>query len=130
MEAERDLSEQDTKKMHGASSQTDALLLLSTCPDVEEARRIARTLVDEHLVSCVNISKVDSIYRWKDQVEESEEYLLIAKTRFSAYDKVEKKIRALHSYELPEIIALRIEKGYAPYLEWITGNVYASESGW
>lgn len=123
------MSEQDMKKIHAVSNETDALLLLSTCGDPDEARRIARTLVDERLVSCVNIAKVDSVYRWKDQAEEPEEHLLIAKTRFSTYEKAEKKIRALHSYELPEIIALRIEKGYAPYLDWITRNVCTSESG-
>ncbi len=117
------------KKTPAATNQTDALLLLSTCRDLDQARRIARTLVDERLASCVNIAKIDSIYRWRDQVEESEEHLLIAKTKSSVYEKAENRIRALHSYELPEIIALRIEKGYAPYLDWITGNVCASESG-
>ena len=129
MEVERALSEQDMKRIHAASNETGALLLLSTCGNPDEARRIAKILVDEHLVSCVNIVKVNSVYRWKDQAEESQEHLLIAKTRLSTYEKAEKRIRALHRYELPEIIALRIEKGYAPYLDWITRNVCTSESG-
>jgi len=116
------------KKIPPRTNRTDALLLLSTCRDLNEARRIARTLVDERLASCVNIARVNSVYRWKGQFEESEEHLLIAKTKLSAYDRAENRIRALHSYELPEVIAFRIEKGYAPYLDWITGNVRTSES--
>jgi len=123
------LSEQDTTKMCGTTNRTNVLLLLSTCRDFDEARRIAKTLVDERLVSCVNIVRVDSIYQWKGQVEESEEHLIVAKTESSIYEKAEKRIKALHSYELPEIITLRVERGYAPYIDWIIGNVCLSESG-
>jgi len=124
-----DLSERNVEKIRTATGQADALLLLSTCGTLDEARKIARTLVDERLVSCVNITRIDSIYRWKGQVEESEEHLLIMKTRFSIYERAENRIRALHSYELPEIIALKVEKGYAPYLDWVARNVCPHESG-
>jgi len=117
------LSERNTKRTRASSNRADFLLLLSTCGTADEARRIARTLVDECLASCVNITKIDSIYRWKDRIEESEEQLLIIKTRSSIYERAEKRIRALHSYELPEIIALKVEKGYAPYLDWIARSV-------
>jgi len=123
------LYERNTKRTRASSNEADFLLLLSTCGTADEARRIARTLVDERLAACVNITKIDSIYRWKDQIEEREEQLLIIKTRSSIYEKAEKRIRALHSYELPEIIALKVEKGYPPYLDWIARNVCRLESG-
>ena len=119
----------NTKRTLASSNKTSFLLLLSTCGTAEEARKIARTLVDERLAACVNITKIHSIYQWKDQIEEREEQLLIIKTRSSIYEKAENRIRALHSYELPEIIALKVEKGYAPYLDWIARNVCRLESG-
>jgi len=117
------------KRTRASSNRADFLLLLSTCGTADEARRIARTLVDERLAACVNITKIDSIYRWKDQIEESEEQLLIIKTRSSIYERAENRIRALHSYELPETIALKVERGYAPYLDWVARNVCRLESG-
>jgi len=128
-DAKRDMPERNVKKTYGAANKADVLLLLSACRDQDEARRISRTLIDEHLASCVNIAKVDSIYRWKGQVEESEEHMIIAKTKSSVYEKAEETIRALHSYELPEIIALKVKKGHAAYLDWIAGNVGTPESG-
>lgn len=115
--------------MDNGADPTGILLLLSTCRDLDEARRIAKALVDEHLASCVNIVQVSSIYRWKGRTEESDEHLIVAKTESSVYDKAEKRIKALHSYELPEIIALRVDRGYTPYLDWIAENTRTPESG-
>jgi len=122
-EKESNLSQEVTARRKRTIGRTNILLLLSTCKDLDEAKRIAKALVDTSLASCVNIAKIDSIYRWKDQVEESKEYILIAKTESSLYGEAEKRIRALHSYELPEIIALSVEGGYPPYLDWIRSNV-------
>lgn len=104
-------------------TRADALLVLSTCGTMDEARGIARALVEENLASCVNIMKVSSLFRWRGKVEETEEHLLIVKTMSSVYWKVENRIRALHSYDLPEIIALKIEKGFTPYLKWVKESV-------
>ena len=117
------MSQEVTTRRKRKMGRTKILLLLSTCKDLDEAKRIARTLVDTNLASYVNITKIDSIYRWKGQVEESEEHVIIAKTESSLYGEAEKRIRALHSYELPEVIALSVERGYPPYLDWIRINV-------
>lgn len=125
----RYLPERNVKKTYRTTSKADVLLLLSACRDQDEARRIARALIDEHPASFVNIAKVDSIYRWKGRVGESEEHMIIAKTKSSVCEKAQEIVRALRRYELPEIIALRVEKGHAAYLDWIAGNVGMPESG-
>lgn len=99
---------------------TDYQLVLTTCPDAAVAERIARTLVEERLAACVNIlPPMQSIYRWKTQVETASEQLLIIKTRRRDYSLVERRIRELHSYELPEVIAVPIAAGLPQYLAWI-----------
>ncbi len=91
-----------------------------------EAEKIARVLVDEKLAACANIiGPVRSIYRWRAKVEDAREYLIMIKTRASLYSRVERRIRELHSYEVPEVIALSIGKGSRPYLDWICDNTDA-----
>jgi periplasmic divalent cation tolerance protein len=95
-------------------------LILTTASSTEEARKLANALVEKRLAACVNIlPKIDSIYRWKDKVEESQEFLLLIKTTQSAVEKVRDAIQELHSYELPECIVLPIETGSEDYLKWI-----------
>lgn len=95
-------------------------LVLTTCPDEAMAETIARVLVEEGLAACVNVlPPMRSIYRWRGRVESAEELLLIIKARVDAYPAVEKRIQALHSYELPEVIAVPIANGLAAYLSWI-----------
>jgi periplasmic divalent cation tolerance protein len=95
-------------------------LILSTCPDVKAGKRIAVALVRERLAACVNvIPAVQSIYCWKGKIESAKEVLLIIKARASDYKRVESRIKALHPYELPEIVSVRVAGGYAPYLAWI-----------
>jgi periplasmic divalent cation tolerance protein len=85
-----------------------------------EAERIARTLVEEKLAACVNmVGPVHSIYRWRGAIEQAKEHLLIIKTRQRLYPQLERRVRELHSYEVPEIIALAPTAGLRPYLEWI-----------
>jgi periplasmic divalent cation tolerance protein len=95
-------------------------LILTTCPNVRSARRIARVLVEERLAACVNILPIaQSIYRWRGQVETAREFLLIIKSRGRDFPVIEKRLRRLHPYELPEIIAVPVADGYARYLSWI-----------
>jgi periplasmic divalent cation tolerance protein len=106
---------------------TDVRVVLTTASSTEEARRIANELVERRLAACVNIvTKLDSIFRWKDKLQESEEYLLLIKTNKGLFPKVRDAIKEMHSYELPECISLAVEDGTEEYLKWIDDNV---ESG-
>ena len=110
--------------MKGAEAFRVALV---TAGSDEEAARIARALVEERLAACVNIIPgVRSIYRWQGKVEDDREVLMVIKTNAESLDKLEERVRALHSYEVPEIIALRIDRGSEPYLDWLAGSVLPS----
>lgn len=94
----------------------------TTVNNIQDARKIAKTLVKEQLVACVNIiPKIESIYRWKDKIEEDNEFVLIAKTVDNNVKKTISRIKELHSYELPDIIVLPIIDGLKEYLDYI-GN--------
>lgn len=101
---------------------TDIVAVLVTVGSQPEAERIAESLVAEQLAACVNIvGPITSIYRWQGQIEHGQELLLIIKTRAALFDDCEARIKALHSYENPEVIALPITAGAAAYLEWLRG---------
>lgn len=94
--------------------------MLSTAGSRDEAERIATALVEERLAACVNlVAPITSIYRWRGAVERAEEVLLVVKTRRSLAARVVARIRALHSYDVPEAIVLPIEGGAADYLAWV-----------
>ncbi len=96
------------------------VIAFSTFPDVETARKIAREIVDGALVGCVNIiPAVESIYYWKEKVETSAESLAIFKLTAARYSEFESRLRALHPYDVPEIVRLNIAGGSADYLRWI-----------
>ena len=98
-------------------------VLFATVGSEEEASKIARALVDEKLVACVNIvPRIRSIYSWKGEVCDDEEYLLVMKSRSSRFPAVEQRIRELHSYEVPEVIAFPIAQGLPEYLDWVVEN--------
>jgi periplasmic divalent cation tolerance protein len=98
----------------------ETLLVLSTFGSAEEARRVARTLVEERLVACANLLPgVESIYRWQGVVEEASEVLVLFKTNLDRYWQVESRLRELHSYEVPEILAFRAHAGLPAYLRWV-----------
>ena len=98
----------------------ETLLVLSTFGSVEEARRVARTLVEERLAACANLlPAVESIYRWQGAVEEATEVLVLFKTNLSRYWLMESRLRELHSYEVPEILAFRAHAGLPTYLRWV-----------
>jgi periplasmic divalent cation tolerance protein len=98
----------------------EALLALSTFPDEETARRIVRELVEARLTACGNIlPKVESIYRWEGKVESAPQTLVIFKLPAASFDKFAEKLRALHPYDISEIIALDVAHGLADYLHWV-----------
>ncbi len=102
------------------ASAAQARIVVMTARDEEEANRIARALVDERLAACVNvIGPVRSIYRWRDAVEDEREYLLLAKTRARLYASLERRVKELHSYEVPEVIAIAPASGSTRYFEWL-----------
>jgi len=103
---------------------TDKRIVLTTCGSQEEADKIAQHLVESRLAACVNvIPRIKSIYRWRGKIESAQEWLLLVKTTADKFAQVRDAIRTLHSYELPECIALAIEDGNAEYLAWITDTV-------
>ena len=98
----------------------DTLLVITAFPDPESAERAARALVEQALAACVNVlAACYSVYRWQGKVERATEIPLFIKTTRSRYAAVEARIRALHPYELPEIIALPLAAGLPAYLEWV-----------
>jgi periplasmic divalent cation tolerance protein len=103
---------------------TDKILVLSTAGSETEANLIARSLVERRLAACVNIlPNVKSVYRWRDKIEESGEWLLVIKTTKTEFEQVRDTIKNLHSYEVPECISLAVEDGGLEYLRWIEESV-------
>lgn len=103
---------------------TDKRIVLSTAGSEEEARKIARYLVERQVAACVNIvPRIESIYRWQGKIESSREWLLLIKTTAANFSQVRDAIGDLHSYDVPECIALSIEDGSADYLRWIEESV-------
>ena len=99
------------------------IVCLVTIDDFEKAASIARTLVEKKLVACVNIlPQIRSVYTWKGKICDEPEQLMIMKSRQDLFSDLQAEIKALHPYELPEIIALKIDKGLPDYLNWINEN--------
>jgi periplasmic divalent cation tolerance protein len=100
-----------------------AYVVFVTVGSRAEAEALAEFLVTEQLAACVNlVGPVTSIYRWKGAVERSEEVLCVMKTTKSRFSALKKRILELHSYELPEVIALPVDDGHAPYLRWVADS--------
>jgi periplasmic divalent cation tolerance protein len=98
----------------------DAIVVFMTAASGEEATRLADMLVGAHLAACVQIlPEIESVYRWQGKIERSSEVLLLAKTTRGKFDELEREVRALHSYDTPEIVAVPVMAGSAPYLEWL-----------
>jgi periplasmic divalent cation tolerance protein len=96
-------------------------LVLSTCPVGDAAQTLAEALVKERLAACVNILPgLVSVYGWQGALESSQETLLLIKTEQQAYPRLEARLRELHPYELPEIVAIDIARGLPDYLNWIS----------
>ena len=107
---------------------SEPLVVLITAGSPEEAEYVAHRLVAEMLAACVNVVPgVTSVYRWEGEIQRDQEWLLVVKTEREILDSLIQRIQALHSYEVPEIIALPVVGGSEPYLRWISGQVHG---GW
>lgn len=96
------------------------ILILTTVPEEKTGQTIATRLLEEKLAACVTISAASqSFYWWKGQISKEPEHILLIKTRANLYEELEKKIQEIHPYDVPEIIALPVQKGSADYLNWI-----------
>jgi periplasmic divalent cation tolerance protein len=99
-------------------------LVLVTAGSEDEAAKIAKALVEERLAACANIvPKIRSIYRWQGKIEDNAEALLLIKTTETALPALEERVRALHSYDVPEVIALKLDQGSGPYLDWLAESL-------
>ena len=102
---------------------TDALLVFTTLPSADKAAELAKALVDERLAACANLlPAVRSIYRWQGKVQDENEVLVLLKTRAEQLERLKLRILELHPYELPEVLAVPVEAGYQPYLDWLAGE--------
>jgi periplasmic divalent cation tolerance protein len=103
---------------------SDHVIALSTLPSMDKAAELARTLVAERLVACVNlVPGVRSIYSWKGELCDEAEVLCVMKTRTDRVDALRARLPALHPYDVPELIVLAVGAGHAPYLAWIDASV-------
>lgn len=110
--------------MHPNQGEFGIILVTTNAP--EEGLNIAQALVDSRLAACVNIiSGLRSVYRWKGKIWDEGELLLVIKTRMALFQQVERKIREMHSYEVPEIISIPIARGSEPYLNWVRESTSA-----
>ena len=108
---------------------TDKIVVLTTCDSEKQARKMARHLVERRVAACVNIlPKARSIYRWKDKIEDSAEWMLVIKSRRDLLAAMRVEIEKLHTYEVPEIVALQVVDGSEAYLGWLDGQLTAPGS--
>lgn len=109
------------------SADHEVLLVMSGLPDRAAAQQLARTLVERRLAACVSVlAPCTSVYRWKSKVEEATEVPVLIKTTAGRYAELESTLRALHPYELPEIIAVPVLRGLPGYLDWVAGETIPS----
>ncbi len=103
---------------------TDKIVVLNTCDSADEAARLARLLVEQRLAACVTvISPVRSFYRWNGAITDAAEWLLVIKTSQALFERLRASIQSVHSYDLPEILALPVSAGSPGYLSWIDGEL-------
>ena len=108
----------------------EPIMVFMTAASVDEANRLADTLVDRRLAACVQImQEMNSVFRWQGKVETQREVLLIVKTLNSKFPEIEREVVKLHSYETPEIVAIPLSAGSGPYLEWLKASVSEKEQG-
>jgi periplasmic divalent cation tolerance protein len=106
---------------------TDKIVVFSACSTLDEARRIARKLIEERLAACVNLAPgVRSLYRWKGEIEEADEYLLVIKSSRDLFDRLRLELEKAHTYEVPEVVAIPIVAGSPNYLNWMDSELKLS----
>ena len=104
---------------------SDAIVVFMTSGSADEAHRIANELVERQLAACVQIlPEMESVYRWEGKIERQSEILILAKTTVAKFPDLEREVRALHSYETPEIVAVPIVAGSTPYLKWLSESLH------
>ncbi len=102
----------------------DAIIVLVTTSSKQEAEKIIQSLLEEKLIACANIiGPVHSLFWWQGKIDTAQEHLILMKTRKDLFDKLSERVKALHSYEVPEIIALPIVEGTKDYLEWLNKSL-------
>jgi periplasmic divalent cation tolerance protein len=102
---------------------TDGLLVITTLPNADAAAELAKNVVGERLAACANlIPALRSIYKWQGKVQDENEVLVLFKTRQQHYENLKSRILELHPYELPEVLAIPVEQGYAAYLDWLAAE--------
>jgi len=100
------------------------IIAITTTPSKNEAEKIAKTLLEERLIACANIiGPVQSLFWWQGKIDEAQEHLILMKTRKDLFSKLSEKVKALHSYQIPEIIAVPIVEGFKPYMEWLESSL-------
>jgi periplasmic divalent cation tolerance protein len=105
-------------------------VVLVTCANEEQGASIARSLVGERLAACVNlVAGIRSIYRWRDKLEDDRETLLLVKTRTQLLARVERRVRELHTYQVPELVVLPVSKGSGRYMDWLFESTAARARG-
>jgi periplasmic divalent cation tolerance protein len=103
---------------------SDAIVVFMTAGNADEARRISNELIEQQLAACVQIlPEIESVYRWRDEVQREKEVLMIAKTTSLRFSDLERAVRAIHSYETPEIVAVPMSQVSQPYRTWLLENV-------
>jgi len=103
---------------------SEAIVVFMTAANGEEAARLADMLVGSHLAACVQIlPEIESVYRWQGKIERQQEILLLAKSTSDKFEELEREVRALHSYETPEIVAVSLTDVSKPYLKWLIQSV-------
>jgi periplasmic divalent cation tolerance protein len=102
---------------------TDGLLVITTLPNADAAAELAKNVVGERLAACANlIPALRSIYKWQGKVQDENEVLILFKTRQEHYENLKSRILELHPYEVPEVLAIPVERGYAAYLDWLANE--------
>jgi periplasmic divalent cation tolerance protein len=102
---------------------TDAFVVLTTFATAQKAAEVARVLADERLIACANVlPAVRSIYRWQGKVNDEPEVLVVLKTSAARLARMQQRLRELHPYDVPEMIALRVESGWPAYLDWLAAE--------
>lgn len=100
------------------------IIIFVTSPQQDLSEAIARHLVEEGLAACVNVVPgITSIYKWQDEVQKDNEQLLVIKSHERLWESLEKRIKELHSYDVPEIISVPLHNGFQPYLDWMSANL-------
>jgi periplasmic divalent cation tolerance protein len=109
---------------------TDKIVVLTTCDSEQQASELARALVEQRVAACVNILPgARSVYRWKDAIEDSAEWLLVIKSRRDLFPALRAAVEKLHTYEIPELIAIPLVEGSEPYLAWLDRELAARGHG-